>query len=399
MISRTEYLNKLISFKDKDLIKVITGIRRCGKSTLLKIYSDYLKSIGVKDNQIVFINFENFENSNLSNPVELHRYIESKTASKQMHYILLDEVQLVKDFERVVNSLNLRKNIDLYITGSNAFFLSGELATLLSGRYIAIEMMPLSFKEYYFAVGNDDENYIKHYEDYLHHSSFPYAVELGHDIEKINDYLSAIINTVILKDVVIRKKITEVSALERLLKFVFDNIGSITSTKKIADSMTSSGHKISVPTVESYLSALQDSYIIYKAVRMDVKGKEYLKANDKYYGADIGIRYHLLGDKRKDYGAILENIVFLELTRRGYKIFVGRIGNLEIDFIASRRGVITYYQVAYTVKDDKTFEREITPLRKIKDNYEKYIITFDTGNPSNDNGIKTINIFDFLFGK
>ncbi len=393
MIQRTEYLNKLIAFKDSELIKVVMGIRRCGKSTLLKLYIDYLHSIGVPQKRIIFINFEDFENSELADPKILHKYIAEKTGAEKTHYVFLDEIQVVPSFEKVINSLNLRKNIDLYITGSNAYFLSGELATFLSGRYVSIEMMPLSFKEYCSAFKDIDRE--KLFENYINFSSFPYAMELGFNREKINDYLAGIMNTVILKDVVQRKKISEIAALERLVKFIFGNIGFLTSTKKISDTLKTFGFKISVQTVENYLAALQDCYVIYKVNRLDVNGREYLKANDKYFVADLGIRRYLWGDKRKDYGSILENIVYLELIRRGYEVFVGRLGNLEIDFIAFRDGIPSYYQVAYTVREKSTLERELAPLEKIKDNYEKFIITMDRGT-SNDNGIKTINALDFL---
>jgi predicted AAA+ superfamily ATPase len=359
----------------------------------------------------------------------------------KMNYIFLDEIQMVRDFEQVANSLNLRKNIDLYITGSNAYFLSGEMATLLSGRYVAIEMSPLSFKEYYNAhfqhslpkvppapqtlpvlnrlfdsegkaksargaahstsrartKGTSDAGAARQcYEDYTRYSSFPYALSLDKDTEKINEYLGALVDTIVLKDVVRRKNISAVAALERLLKFIFSNIGFITSTKKISDSMKSFGYNISVQTVESYLSALEDSFIIYKLTRLDVNGREYLKANDKYYVADIGIRYYLLGDKMKDYGVILENTIYLELLRRGYKVYAGRIGDLEIDFIAFKSGSPEYYQVALTVLDEHTLRRELAPLEKIKDNYPKYIITLDAVSGGNDNGIITKNALDFL---
>jgi len=393
MIQRTEYLNKLIAFKDSELIKAVMGIRRCGKSTLLKLYINYLRSVGIPRKRIIFVNFEDFENAELANPKILHKYITEKTIAKRKYYVFLDEIQVVPNFEKVINSLNLRKNIDLYITGSNAYFLSGELATFLSGRYVSIEMMPLSFKEYCSAFKGTARE--KLFENYINFSSFPYALELGFNREKINDYLAGIINTVILKDVVQRKKISDIAVLERLIKFIFGNIGFLTSTKKISDTLKTFGFKISVQTVENYLAALQDSYIIYKVNRLDVNGREYLKANDKYFVADLGIRRYLLGNKRKDYGSILENIVYLELIRRGYEVFVGRLGNLEIDFIAFKNGIPSYYQVAYTVREKSTFERELAPLEKIKDNYEKFIITMD-GGTSNDNGIKTINALDFL---
>jgi predicted AAA+ superfamily ATPase len=401
-VPRPEYLKRLIGFKDKALIKVIMGIRRCGKSSLLKLYAEYLRSTGVEERRIQSINFEDFNNAALTEPTTLHDHIMGRLVAGNMNYIFLDEIQMVRDFERVANSLNLRENIDLYITGSNAYFLSGEMATLLSGRYIAIEMSPLSFKEYYHAVNTErapQENgadRLKCYGDYTRYSSFPYTLSLDKDIEKINEYLGAIIDTIVLKDVVQRKNISAVAALERLLKFIFSNIGFITSTKKISDSMKSFGYNISVQTVESYLSALEDSFIFYKVNRLDVNGREYLKANDKYYAADIGMRYYLLGDKMKDYGAILENMVYLELLRRGYKVYVGRVGDLEIDFIAYKSGIPEYYQVALTVLDPQTLGRELAPLAKIKDNYAKYIITLDTFSGGNDRGIITRNALDFL---
>ncbi|AEF80263.1 ATP-binding protein [Leadbettera azotonutricia] len=402
IVERPEYLKKLIGFRDKDLIKVIVGIRRCGKSTLLKLYADYLRSTGVGNSRIQFINFEDFNNADLTDPKVLHDHVLSRLVPDGMNYIFLDEIQMVKDFEKAANSLRLRKNIDLYITGSNAYFLSGDLATLLAGRYVSIEMTPLSFREYLTAGSDESGNprprdkMRQLYEQYLRYSSFPYTLELNNDIEKIHQYLAAIIDTIVLKDVVQRKQISAVAALERLMKFIFGNIGFITSTKKISDTMKSSGFNIGVQTVENYLSALEDSFIIHKVSRLDVNGKEYLKANDKYYVADIGMRYYLLGDKMKDYGAILENIVYLELRRRGYKVHVGRLGDLEIDFIAFKAGIPEYYQVAFSVADEQTWEWEIRPLEKIRDNYGKYIITMDPVLGGNDQGIITVNALDFL---
>jgi predicted AAA+ superfamily ATPase len=405
LIPRPEFLKKLAGFKDKDLIKVIMGIRRCGKSSLLKLYGEYLRSLGVEESRIQYINFEDFNNAALTDPRALHDHITNRLVKGQMNYVFLDEIQMVDDFERVTNSLNLRENIDLYITGSNAYFLSGEMATLLSGRYVPLEMTPLSFKEYYHAVCNNGDKIgesggaadrRKCYEDYIRYGSFPYTLSLDKDIEKINDYLGAIIDTIILKDVVQRKKISAVAALERLLKFIFSNIGFITSTKKISDSMKSFGYNISVQTVESYLSALEDSFIIYKVNRLDVNGREYLKANDKYYAVDMGMRYYLLGDKMKDYGVMLENLIYLELLRRGYKVYAGRCGKLEIDFIAFKAGVPEYYQAALTVMNEETLKRELAPLEKIGDNYPKYIITLDAVSGANDRGIVTINALDFL---
>jgi predicted AAA+ superfamily ATPase len=401
-VQRPEYLQKLIGFKDKkDIIKVVVGIRRCGKSTLLNLYADYLRSTGVEDRRIQFINFEDFNTAALTDPKALHDHVLGHLAPGGMNYVFLDEIQLVTDFERAANSLRLRDNIDLYITGSNAYFLSGEMATLLAGRYVAIEMTPLSFSEYCAAVseGSEIDRHQQLYEQYLRYSSFPYTLELDKDIEKVHQYLAAIIDTIVLKDVVQRKQISAVAALERLMKYVFSNIGFITSTKKISDTMKSYGFNISIQTVENYLSALEDSFIIHKVGRLDVNGREYLKANDKYYVADIGMRYYLLGDKMKDYGVILENIVYLELRRRGYKVHVGRLGDLEIDFIAFKAGIPEYYQVALTVMDDATRERELRPLEKIKDNYGKYLITMDPVPSGNDRGIITVNALRWLLDK
>ncbi|GHU93013.1 ATPase [Spirochaetia bacterium] len=402
-VQRPEYLKRLIGFKDKDLIKVVVGIRRCGKSTLLKLYADYLRSTGVENSRIQFINFEDFNNAELTDYKVLHEHVLSRLDPAGMNYIFLDEIQLVKDFEKAANSLRLRENIDLYITGSNAYFLSGELATLLAGRYVAIEMTPLSFSEYCAAItasaadsSSVPEGTLKLYDQYLRYSSFPYTLELDNDIEKVHQYLAAIIDTIVLKDVVQRKQISAVAALERLMKFIFSNIGFITSTKKISDTMKSFGFNIGVQTVENYLSALEDSFIIHKVGRLDVNGREYLKANDKYYVADIGMRYYLLGDKMKDYGVILENIVYLELRRRGYKVHVGRLGDLEIDFIAFKAGTPEYYQVALSVLDDAARERELRPLEKIRDNYGKYIITMDQVPGGNDRGIITMNALRWL---
>jgi predicted AAA+ superfamily ATPase len=398
MLNRPEYLQRLDGFRDKAVIKVVTGIRRCGKSTLFRMYMDYLRNSGVAENQIIFVNFEDINNEYLAESRALHDYVTEKALPGKMNYVFLDEIQVVKDFERAVNSLQLRDNLDIYITGSNAYFLSGELATFLSGRYIAIEMLPLSFKEYrdYYQSAGETPQTERLYMRYLRFSSFPYTIELGEDAEKIKAYLDGIIDTVLLKDVVARKRIADVSALQRLLKFIFSNIGSLTSSKKIADSMTSSGYKISIPTVESYLAALCDSYIVYKANRMDVQGKEYLKANDKYYAADMGLRFCFLGDKEHDEGYILENIVFLELKRRGYTVFVGKLENAEVDFIAVKSGAREYYQVSLTVRDETTYEREMAPLKRIRDNYPKYLLTLDMDPPANIAGIHKMNALDFL---
>lgn len=395
MIKRDEYLKKLIEFKDKQLIKVITGIRRCGKSTLLKIFRKYLLDKGVDENQIISINFENPDYDDLRDYKALYSYLKSKLVTDDKYYILLDEIQNVTDYQKAIDGLYILDNVDLYITGSNAYFMSGELATLLSGRYVEIQMLPLSFKEYVSAY-SEKSDLPTLYRQYIENSSFPYVIELGEDKEQIRAYLSGIYNTVILKDVVSRKNISDVSVLESIVKFMFDNIGNITTPKKISDTMTSKGRKISNHTVENYLAALVDGFILYKAGRYDIKGKQYLETQEKYYISDIGLRYFLLGSKYVDMGHILENVVYLELIRRGYKVYIGKIDSLEVDFVAEKNGEIEYYQVSQTVMDKITLDRELTPLNIIKNHYPKYLITMDNIPNVSHNGIKQIYALDWL---
>ncbi|MDR3264812.1 MAG: ATP-binding protein, partial [Synergistaceae bacterium] len=387
MIKRDEYLKKLIGFRDRQLIKVITGIRRCGKSTLLEIYRQHLLSAGVSDGRIISINFEDMDNDHLRQPRELHDHIVSRLDRDAMNYVFLDEVQAVEDFPRVVDSLFIKKNVDVYITGSNAYMLSEEIATLLSGRYVELSMLPLSFAEYVSSFG-DRTDLSRRYSDYLRYSSFPYAVRLGADARMTKDYLGGIYNTVLLKDVVARKKISDVMTLESVIRFMADGVGNLLSTKKIADTLTSSGRKISTHTVESYLSALTDSFVFYRARRYDIKGKQFLKTNEKYYIVDPGLRYYLLGSRGPDVGRMLENVVYLELLRRGYGVYVGKLNGLEVDFVVTRGDVTEYYQVALTVRDRDTLERELLPLRKIADHNPKYVLTLDEDPPASHNGIR-----------
>lgn len=394
MINRNEYLNKLIQFKDKNLIKVITGIRRCGKSTLFKLFQNYLLENEIQKDQIININFEDIDFESLTDYKKLYEFLSSKLIKNKKNYIFLDEIQNVKDFQKVVDSLYIKENVDLYITGSNAFFLSGELATLLSGRYVEIKMLPLSFKEYLSAF-NDNSDLARKFRQYFEYGGFPYTLELG-DSNLIKDYLSGIYSTVVLKDVVARKKISDVSMLESVIKFIFDNIGNITSIKKIADTMTSMGRKITSPTIETYLSALIDSFILYKIGRYDIAGKQYLKTAEKFYLVDMGLKRFLLGTKKNNIGHTLENIVFLELLRRGYEIYIGKIGTLEVDFIGIKNGITQYFQVSQTVLDENTLERELKPLMSIKDHNEKFLLTLDEQPLTTHNGIKQINIIDWL---
>jgi predicted AAA+ superfamily ATPase len=397
VLQRTEYLARLAGYKDKELIKAVTGIRRCGKSTLLELFRLRLLEDGVAPAQIQNINFEDLNYSRLSGYAALHEHILKNCVPERMNYIFLDEVQHVDEFQRVVDSLFIRKNIDLYITGSNARLLSGELATLLSGRYVEIPMLPLSFREYLSAF-DGRHDFPGKYQDYVTNSSFPYSLKLRDDPGQIREYLGGIYNTVILKDIVERKKIADVSMLERVIRFMFDNIGNICSVKKIADTIVSSGRRISVNTVETYLSALTDSYVLYRLGRYDVRGKQHLKTGHKYYLADTGLRFYLLGSRGSDAGRILENVVFLELLRRGWELHIGKMDDKEIDFIAVKGDLREYYQVALSVRDEATLERELRPLYAIRDSYPKFLLTMDDDLPMDNNGIRRINVLNWLAG-
>ena len=396
MINRSEYLEQLIRFKDKQLIKVVMGIRRCGKSTLLELFREELMKSGVLEEQIITINFEDADNESFMDRKVLYTHIKERLLPSKMNYIILDEIQHVDEWQRVVDSLFIQKNCDVYITGSNAYLLSGELATLLSGRYVEIKMLPLSFAEYVSAL-NDKTDLSLKYRSYLTNSSFPYALELVKPND-IRAYLDGIYNSVVLNDVVKRKKVADVSALESVIRFMFDNIGNITNPKNIADTMTSGGSKISSHTVVSYLEALCDSFILYKAGRFDIKGKQYLKTGEKYYVADIGLRYYLLGSQKADMGRSLENIVYLELLRRGYDVRIGKIENNEVDFVTTNEDGVAYYQVALTVRDENTLARELKPLNSISDHYPKYLLTLDADPNVSHNGIMQINALDWLLG-
>lgn len=396
-IERKQYLDKLIAFREKQLIKIITGVRRCGKSTLMEIYQNYLREQGVTAEQIVAVNFEDYDYYELRNPKTLHSYLKERLVPGKTTYIFLDEIQHCEEFPRVVDSLYIKKGIDLYITGSNAYMLSSEIATLISGRYVEIKMLPLSFREYVDSTGNTNDLSRK-YTSYLENSSFPYALELVDQPKEIKDYLDGIYNTIVVKDIAKRHKIPDTMMLESVARFVFDNIGSQLSTKKIADTMTSEGRKIDVKTVEKYLKALMESYIVYQAKRYSVKGRQYLKTLEKYYVVDIGLRYMLLGSRSTDVGHILENVIYLELLRRGYDVYVGKIDELEVDFVAMEAKKIIYFQAAATVRDQKTLQRELTPLQKITDHYPKFILTLDEDPEADYDGIRRVNALDWLIG-
>ena len=392
VVERKQYMDKLIKMKDEKIIKVVTGIRRCGKSTLLNMFQAYLRQTGVSDEQIISINFEDLQYDHLHNYRKLHEYIVARLATGKKTYVFLDEIQTVPQFQRTVDSLFIKDNVDVYITGSNAHILSGELATLLTGRYIEINMLPLSFAEYYVLKGSPDKRdaFASFYRD----GAFPQAATIADDGIR-SDYIRGIYNTILLKDIVARKKINDVALLESIILFVFDNVGNIVSSKKIADSLTSFGRKTNSITVENYLGALQDSYVLYKAQRYDVKGKQHLKSLEKYYVADISLRHLLLGESNRDIGRILENLVYLELIRRGFTVKIGKVGEREVDFVATSGDLRVYYQVAASVLDPSTFERECASLLIIKDHYPKYILSMDDL-PGGQDGIQQINIIDWL---
>lgn len=391
MVLRRQYLDKLVKVKDKQIIKVVTGARRCGKSTLLLQFQNYLKEHAVEETQIISLNFERLENEALLEYHALYHYVKQNLVKDKTTYVFLDEVQAVSHFQKAVDSLFIMENVDVYITGSNAHLLSGELATLLSGRYIEIPMFPLSFAEYHELLGGnrrDDWN------RYFQHGGFPYTAMIeDEDIRR--EYLQGIYHTVLLKDIVERKKIQDVSLLESVVRFLFDNIGNIVSPKKIADSLTSFGRKTTSATIENYIHALEESFIIYQAGRYDIKGKQHLKSLEKYYLVDQGLRRLVYEDKNRDIGHILENIVYLELLRRGNRVYIGKVGDLEVDFLAEKGGERSYYQVSASIYDPATYEREMMPLKKIRDHYPKFILTMDEL-PMGEDGIKQVNIIDFL---
>lgn len=398
MIQRETYLSKLRQLKDKNLIKVITGIRRSGKSTLLESFKNELLSSGVSSRNIIFLNFEERENLNFTNWTTLYDEIIKSVNADNNYYIFLDEVQLINDFEKLINSLFVKKNIDLYITGSNAYLLSSELATLLTGRYIAINIQPYSFKEYVLA-NKDEKNTDRLFRKYINESCFPEAVTLSHNSEDlVKDYVQNIYDTVIIKDIVKRYKLRNIYNLHRIIRFLFDSVGSYVSPTNIAVELNkNSQKKISHNTIIKYLDYFTQSYILYAAPRYDIKGKELLTTNEKYYVVDLGLRNIVTTNKYDtDLGHKLENVVYFELFRRGGKVYVGKHNDKEIDFVVQKpNNEREYYQVAFTVNDEKTFTREISAFKNIKDNYPKYLLTLDLDN-TNIDGIQKINVVDWL---
>lgn len=381
----------------------MTGLRRCGKSTLLSQFQEWLKETGVSEEQIISINFEELEYEKLLDYKKLYAYIKKRLVVGKMTYIFLDKIQKVPDFEKVVDSLNVKPNIDIYITGSNAYMLSGDLATLLTGRYVEIKMLPLSFSEFLEATKLDRES---GFAEYLQCGGLPYVATMNRTAEKVDTYLEGIYNTVIVKDIEDRqarlehdkklRKITDVALLKAIAKYLASAIGSPISIKSIADYLISSGCKVGNQTVDDYVDVLTEAFIFYSVPRFDIVGKSLLKFNGKCYIVDLGLRNHILPRRKYDLGFSIENIVYLELLRRGYRVFVGKVGPTEVDFVAEKQGTYTYIQVTADMTAEETFNREIAPLRNIRDNYDKMILTLDKVTLGNYEGIKVINLLDWL---
>lgn len=394
LIERQGYLDQLAMWKEEEMIKVITGVRRCGKSTLFDLYIQQLKANGVTDDQIIIINFEDADFSELLDNKKLHDYVKNHLVEGKWTYVFFDEIQNCIDYEKAVSSLYLKKMVDIYITGSNAHMLSGELATKLTARYIKIDMLPLSFKEYGEAVTTSDKR--ERFNQYMNMGAFPYSTRFVDNSLAHSQYLEGIFNTVLVKDVMTRRKLTDITLLKSIVSFLASNIGSPVSAKKIADTLTSNGRPTGVTTVETYLEALSDSYLFYKVQRYDIKGKTHLKSEYKYYICDTGLRNMILSTTGKDIGHQIENIVYLELIRRGYTVNIGKSGRgTEVDFVAVRNKQTEYYQVSASVLDENTLTRELAPLKQIQDNYPKYLITLDDYTSDHD-GIHQINLIDWL---
>lgn len=398
MVVRKEFMKILWDWKDKKVIKVVAGVRRCGKSTLLSQFKSEVEKLG--ECNTISINFDDLENEFLCDYHVLYQHLMEKITDRLMNYIFLDEIQLVPQFEKVVNSLFLKENVDIYITGSNAYMLSGEIATLLSGRYIEIKMLPFSFAEYaqfkrdFFKkeVAADETLY----NEYVSLGGFPYVASISNDKNLVRDYIRGIYSTIVLKDIIQRKKLSDSDVLEKVCKFTLSNVGNLVSSKKVSDTLTSGGRKTSPATVENCYNALTESYLFYKATRYDIKGKEFLKSLEKYYAVDMGLRFFMLGIRTSDDGFILENVVFLELLRRGYEVYVGKYNDFEIDFVAKKDGLTEYYQVALSVRGQDTLERELRPFRLIKDNYPKFLITLDNSNDIDHDGITQVYAVKWL---
>lgn len=403
MIERTNYIEKLLGWKDEQVIKVVAGIRRCGKSTLLRQYQDALRQRGVSDEQIISVNFEELENEPLLDYHALYDHIKARLCGGRMTYIFLDEIQKVPFYEKAVDSLYVKENTDIYLTGSNAYMLSGDLATLLTGRYVELSMLPLSFGEYCRAVGCTGEAALN---EYMRYGGMPYIAAMDKTPDKADTYLEGIYNTVIVRDIEDRqvqreadpakRKVTDIALLKSIARFLAGSVGSPISVKSVSDYLISGGRKVSPNTVDDYMEALRESFVFYPVERFDIVGKQLLRANKKWYIVDLGLRNHILPRSNYYLGFSIENIVYFELLRRGYQVNIGKYGAAEVDFVARKRDEIAYYQVTASMTAPETFEREMRPLRSIRDNYEKTVLTLDRFSTGNYEGIRVANIIDWL---
>lgn len=403
LVERKEYLKSLIQWKDEQVIKVVTGIRRCGKSTLLVQYQSWLQKNGVSAEQIVSVNFEELEYEDLLDYKKLYVYLKERLVSGKTTYIFLDEIQKVPYFEKAVDSIYVKPDVDVYITGSNAYMLSGDLATLLTGRYVEIKMLPLSFREFLEITKLEKQ---QGFAEYMRNGGLPYIASMERTTEKVEIYLEGIYNTVIVKDIEDRqarkesdpdkRKINDITLLKTIARYLSSVVGNPVSIRSITDYLSSNGRKISPNTVGDYVEALTESFIFYPVERFDIVGKQLLKANKKLYIVDLGLRNHILPRRNYDLGFSLENIVYFELLRRGYKVTMGKHGNTEVDFVAEKQNVYKYFQVTADMTAQETFEREMRPLENIRDNYEKIILTADMLTIGNYNGIQVKNLTDWL---
>ena len=404
MITREQYMHRLKVLRDKELIKVVTGLRRCGKSTLLQLFKAYLLNDGVPADHIIDINFELMIYDDITDYRVFYRMVRERIPTKGKSYLLLDEIQQVKHWEKAINSLNVETDIDIdiYITGSNAYLLSSDISTLLSGRYVEIKMLPLSFREF-MEAGHLPAHWTTEdkFQQYLKFGSLPAVTTLPQDNATINEFLLGIYNTVIVKDVLARSKSRDVNLLERILRYVVSNTGNIISSNKISGflSTQSQGESVKSSTISTYLETLERAFIIYQANRYDIKGKEQLRTLSKYYVVDTGIRNALLGYSDNDVGHVLETVVFFELLRHGFQVFIGKWYNSEVDFLAVRQDKKIYYQVSLSLLDEGVKTRELAPLLSINDNYEKVILSMDKSYVTDHEGIRFQNIIDFLLSE
>lgn len=400
MLKRDEYIKQIVPFIDKDVIKVLTGIRRSGKSVMLKLLMEELKNRGINENQFIYINFENLKYRNLKNYERLYDFILNKVDNKyKSYYIFLDEIQEVEEWEKCVNSLRVDEdfNFDIYITGSNAKLLSGELSTYLAGRYIEFVVYPFSFKEFFEIMKekNKEIDLKEAFQDYVKFGGMPFLHNLDYNYEASMQYLQDLYASIILKDITQRNNIRDTDLLERIINYVIMNIGNTFSATSISKFFKSENRKVAIETILNYIKACEEAFLIYRVARNDLLGKKILNVNEKYYIADHGIREAIMENNQKNINQVLENIVYFEMLRRGYNVKIGKVDNLEVDFVCKKNDETIYIQVSYLLASEDTKEREFSVLENIKDNYPKYVLSMDEFDMSR-NGIKHVNLIEFL---